>query len=191
MVKWTRNRIISAFSALVAERSYEEVTVEMIIRRAEVSKTTFYRYFCDKAAVMEARFQMLYDEAVVSRDCQSLEDLFAALLRQAREHPDQHAMFNTSGYNSYREFIYRYTYARGKEIMEAAWGRKATDREDFHIAYFCAGGSKILEEWCRGRSFINMTAEEAAREICSMIHEPFRVQLSDLVMAHIRTRSSQ
>jgi len=39
--------IISAFSALVAERSYEEVTVEMIIRRAEVSKTTFYRYFCE------------------------------------------------------------------------------------------------------------------------------------------------
>ena len=29
-------------------------------------------------------------------------------------------MFNTSGYNSYREFIYRYTYAMGKEIMEAA-----------------------------------------------------------------------
>ena len=90
MVKWTKNRIIHAFSDLVAERSYEEVSVNMIIERAEVSKTTFYRYFCDKAAVMEARFKMLYDEAVISRDCRNLEDLFATLLKQARSHPDQY-----------------------------------------------------------------------------------------------------
>lgn len=191
MVKWTKNRIIHAFSDLVAERSYEEVSVNMIIERAEVSKTTFYRYFCDKAAVMEARFKMLYDEAVISRDCRNLEDLFATLLKQARSHPDQYGMFNTSGYNSYREFIYRYTYTMGKEIMETAWGRPVSDLEDFHIAYFCAGGSRILEEWCMGRRFLNMSAEEAAREICSMIHEPFRVSFSDAVMKQLRSRAKQ
>lgn len=191
MVKWTKNRIIHAFSDLVAERSYEEVSVNMIIERAEVSKTTFYRYFCDKAAVMEARFKMLYDEAVISRDCRNLEDLFATLLRQARSHPDQYGMFNTSGYNSYREFIYRYTYTMGKEIMETAWGRPVSDLEDFHIAYFCAGGSRILEEWCMGRRFINMSEEEAAREICSMIHDPFLVTFSDAVMKQLRSRSKQ
>lgn len=190
MAKWTRNRIINAFCELVAERSYNEVTVEMIIRRAEVSKTTFYRYFCDKDAVMEARFQMLYDEAVISSECVTLQDLFATLLRQARQHPDQHAMFNTVGHNSYREFIYRYTYAMGREIMEAAWGRPVSDIEDFHIAYFCAGGSTILQEWCMGRRFTNMTEDEAAAEICSMIHSPFMVDLSDEILKRLKSRSS-
>ncbi len=191
MTRWTRERIIHAFSELVVERSYDEVSVEMIIRRAEVSKTTFYRYFCDKAAVMDARFQMLYDEAVISNDCRSLQDLFATLLKQARSHPDQYAMFSTSGYNSYREFIYRYTYSIGKEIMESAWNRQVTDIEDFHIAYFCAGGSKILQEWCEGKRFTNMTEEEAAREICSMISRPYLVELGDSVINHLKARARE
>ena len=191
MTRWTRERIIHAFSELVAERSYDEVSVEMILRRAEVSKTTFYRYFCDKAAVMDARFQMLYDEAVISNDCRSLQDLFATLLKQARMHPDQYAMFSTSGYNSYREFIYRYTYSIGKEIMESAWHRQVTDIEDFHIAYFCAGGSKILQEWCEGKRFTHMTEEEAAREICTMIHQQYLVGLDKTVIEHLKARARE
>lgn len=187
MVKWTRKRIMDAFSQLVAERSYDEVTVAMIIARAEVSKSTFYRYFCDKADIMDARFQALYDEAVISGGCESLQDLFAILLKQARMHPDQIAMFRTWGYNSYREFIYRYTYSMGKEIMETAWGRKVSDIEDFHIAYFCAGGSRILQEWAEGKRFSSMSEDEAAKEICTMIHKPYLVELNRAVMRHLQS----
>ena len=48
MNKWTKKRIIDAFSALVARCGYDEITVEMILKEAEVSKTTFYRYFHDR-----------------------------------------------------------------------------------------------------------------------------------------------
>ena len=84
MKKQTKKKIIDAFSKLVSERSYDEVTVEMIIQEADIGKTTFYRYFHDKADVMSERFKMIYDEAIISSECKSLEDLFETLLRQAR-----------------------------------------------------------------------------------------------------------
>ena len=186
MVKKTKRKIIDAFSKLVYQRSYDEVTVEMIIKEAGVGKTTFYRYFHDKPDVMFERFKTIYDDAIISSDCKSMEDLFAALLRQAREHPDQYAMFNTSGVNSYLSFIYQYTYEMGKEIVETAWNRKATEIEDFHIAHFCAGGSKILEEWCRGKKYQSMTAEQAAKEMCGSMSDKYYVQLNDAVMHHMK-----
>ncbi len=186
MKKQTKKKIIDAFSKLVSERSYDEVTVEMIIQEADVGKTTFYRYFHDKADVMSERFKMIYDEAIISSECRSLEDLFETLLRQGRMHPDQYAMFNTSGVNSYRELIYQYTYTMGKEIIETAWNRKMSEIEDFHIAYFCAGGSKILEEWSKGKKYRNMTSRQAAKEICSMMNDAYLVQLNEAVMHHMR-----
>ena len=63
MNKFTRKRIIDAFTQLVSEYGYENVNVAMIIKRAEVGKTTFYRYFKDKRDVMFAHCQNLYDTA--------------------------------------------------------------------------------------------------------------------------------
>ncbi len=40
-----RRRILRATGELVAERSYANVTVELIVRRAKVSLKTFYRHF--------------------------------------------------------------------------------------------------------------------------------------------------
>ena len=114
-----RNAVIEAFVNLLKKKSYEEISVAEIIRKAHVGKTTFYRYFRDKADLMDAYFQMIYDQALTDAKVDSLEDLFAILLQSARDNPEQYAMFQTSGYNSFRSFIYRYTYKMGKEIVEA------------------------------------------------------------------------
>ena len=185
MKKWTRKRIIDAFIRLVSRYGYEDVSVEMILKESEISKTTFYRYFKDKADVMDARFRTLYDEAVFRHDVRSLQDLFTVLLQQSKENGDQYAMFSTTGYNSYTEFVYRYTFEMGKEIMEKAWGRESTPREYFHISTFCAGGSKIMQEWAMGKQFTNMTAAEIAGELCTMIHPHYLVRLEDDVKAAV------
>ncbi|MCR5794737.1 MAG: TetR/AcrR family transcriptional regulator [Solobacterium sp.] len=186
MNKWTKKRIIDAFSMLVYKYGYDDITVEMILKEAEVSKTTFYRYFRDKADVMDARFRSLYDEAILERNCQSLQDLFEILIEQAKENDDQYAMFSTTGHNSYREFVYRYTYEMGKRIIETVWNRKVTESEDFHIAYFCAGGAKMLQEWVRGRAFTQFTTQQFAHEMTLMMSGRYRLRFDDVVREHIR-----
>ena len=188
MEKWTRKRIIETFTELVSKYSYDGVTVQHILEKAEVSKTTFYRYFKDKADVMDARFRSLYDEAVARSDCRSLQDLFTILLRQSREQTDQYAMFATTGFNSYREFVYRYTVTMGQIIMETAWGRAVTEEEKFYISFFCAGGAKILQDWARGRQFAELSAEEVAARMCRMIHPRYQVRLDDAMRAELLIR---
>ena len=57
--------------------------------------------------------------------------------------------------------------------------------EYFHISTFCAGGSKIMQEWAMGKQFTNMTAAEIAAELCTMIHPHYLVRLEDDVKAAV------
>lgn len=54
-----RRRILRAVGELVAKRGYADVTVELIVKRAHVSYTTFYKHFASK----EEAFVGLFDTA--------------------------------------------------------------------------------------------------------------------------------
>jgi AcrR family transcriptional regulator len=55
-----RRRILRAVAELVSKRGYNDVTVELMIKRARVSFKTFYSHFGSK----EECFLVLFDEAV-------------------------------------------------------------------------------------------------------------------------------
>jgi AcrR family transcriptional regulator len=52
-VKRTRKLLVDAFSALLAEKSFQAVTVQDIAERATVNRATFYAHFEDKFALMD------------------------------------------------------------------------------------------------------------------------------------------
>src|SRR6476659_289446 len=54
-----RRRILAATAALIAEKGYQETTMEEIVRRAKVGYATFYKHYPDK----EAAFLALLDAA--------------------------------------------------------------------------------------------------------------------------------
>ena len=175
MSKQTKKKVIAAFEDLAGRYGYDQISVQMIIAKAGIGKTTFYRHFKDKADVMEARFSMMYDEAILASGCKSVEDLCRTILLNAREHPEQKVFFESSGYHSYSEFIYRYTYEIGKKIIERSWGRELTEIEEMGVAFFCAGNSKLFEEFCNGKRFNNITPDEAANKIISMMSQNYRI----------------
>ena len=47
MVNRTANAILSGFNRLIEEFDFQKISVEMIMREADVSRSTFYRYFKD------------------------------------------------------------------------------------------------------------------------------------------------
>jgi AcrR family transcriptional regulator len=57
-----REAIVEAAFELFAERGFAEVTVADIAERAEVGRTTFFRYFGDKQEVVFAHEQDMLDE---------------------------------------------------------------------------------------------------------------------------------
>jgi AcrR family transcriptional regulator len=56
-----RERIVEAAFELFAERGFTEVTVTDIAERAEVGRTTFFRYFGDKQEVVFADDQLMLE----------------------------------------------------------------------------------------------------------------------------------
>lgn len=79
----------------------------MILKEAEVSKSTFYRYFYDKNDVLDQHFQAIYNNALKSVKVRSVADLLLAIMRISKEKPEMTRLFDMFGTNPYREFVYR------------------------------------------------------------------------------------
>ena len=64
----TREAIVDASMTLFAERGFDGVTVAEIADRAEVGRTTFFRYFTDKAEVLFADDVALHGQVLAEAD---------------------------------------------------------------------------------------------------------------------------
>lgn len=66
-VKRTRNLILQAFSELLAEKGFAEITVQDIADRAEVNRATFYAHFPDKYALLQFSIEQAFRKELEKR----------------------------------------------------------------------------------------------------------------------------
>jgi len=63
-VRRTRKLLWEALLAELSERAFEEITVKDICERAMVHRTTFYKHYEDKYALLEQGMRQMYDALV-------------------------------------------------------------------------------------------------------------------------------
>jgi AcrR family transcriptional regulator len=63
-VRRTHKLLWEALMALLAEQAFEEITVKQICERAMVHRTTFYKHYEDKYALLEQGIRQMYDALV-------------------------------------------------------------------------------------------------------------------------------
>ncbi|XVV07155.1 TetR/AcrR family transcriptional regulator [Actinosynnema sp. CA-248983] len=80
-----RDQIVAAAFELFAERGFAEVTVADIAERAEVGRTTFFRYFGDKQEVVFSEEQTIMDDWVARHRALPPAATFDDALAQTRE----------------------------------------------------------------------------------------------------------
>ncbi len=71
-VERTRNLIRNAFLELAQEKGYSAVTVQNIIDRANVGRSTFYAHFADKEQLLQNEFREFQDFLRRQRDVRSM-----------------------------------------------------------------------------------------------------------------------
>lgn len=87
-VRRTRRVLQQALQELIVERGYASVTVQDILDRADVGRSTFYAHFRDKEDLLISGFEFLHAEveaslAVTDGDVPSISDTMLALFRHA------------------------------------------------------------------------------------------------------------
>src|ERR1700739_3920091 len=61
-VRRTRKLLHDAFLELVIEKGYEKTTIQDILDRADVGRSTFYVHYRDKEALLMASFDEMRDQ---------------------------------------------------------------------------------------------------------------------------------
>lgn len=120
-----RDAILDAALALFAERTFDGTPVPLIAERAGVGAGTIYRYFDDKAALVNGLYQY-WKMAMAARltPASPMGDARAefhhwwdGLWRFASEHPDAFAFLETQHHQAYLDAR---SHAMGEAIVSAA-----------------------------------------------------------------------
>ena len=79
MQQLTKAHIVESFNELLTEYPFEKITAKMIIEHADVSKSTFYRFFLDKHDVLYFNYKNNIDQWVKKQHCHSWKELFVCV----------------------------------------------------------------------------------------------------------------
>jgi AcrR family transcriptional regulator len=174
----TQKALRTALMQLIVERGYDAVTVQDIVDRADVSRTTFYLHYRDKAELLEKGLFALFDELqnnvpVVTR-AQFLADPSAYFF----ESPDdfQHVADNADFYRVMLNeqgsagFIKAVTEYLANAIECTTYRPLAGSGDDAPkiplelMSIFAAGGEIALMRW-----WLNHDLPYSAQQMCDIM----------------------
>lgn len=128
-LKKTREAIFRAFTALLAKKSYHQITVQDILDRADVGRTTFYAHFETKDYLLKSLCEELFGHVLDTSmgipreqdhyaDCENTEGVFLHLLRHLQENDRNILALLTSPNN---EIFLRYFKENLKHLVTAQY----------------------------------------------------------------------
>ena len=141
MLNRTMTAILNAFNRLIVQHDFQKISVEMIMKEADVSRSTFYRYFKDKYEVMNTNFKCLLDYYVDPARSHNYRDLCYHLFEYAQDNLKIfRRALETTGFNSFSNFIYEYSYQTALAVTKSNRnGVGFSPAEELQVDVFCNG----------------------------------------------------
>jgi AcrR family transcriptional regulator len=154
-VRRTRKLLWEALLAEMSERRFDDITVNDVCQRAMVHRTTFYKHYPDKYALLEQGMRRLFDSLMPDEDhrppsAYSPEQpppYFVRLFEHAAQHQQFYRlMLRGEGTGRFRNLIKEYIVdvasARARDLTSANQPRQI----EMH-AHFVAGATLSLLAW--------------------------------------------
>ena len=176
----TRAAIFQAFGSLLAEKSYSHTTVQEIIDRANVGRTTFYAHFETKDELLKALCKNLFGHIISSaKDCththglysdgSAPESIFCHLLQHLQEN-DNNVLGLLSCESS--EIFLRYFKDSLSDLIQSQFiiQNRHTNKDlpdDFLVNHISGSFVEMVLWWIKGR--MKQTPEELDRYFRSVI----------------------
>ena len=165
----SRKSLIASMSKLLSKNSIENITVQMILDDAQVSRGTFYSYFADKYDLINAYFRdetkahmmNVNDDPWVVRLTKG-----ATFMKQNRKYFLR--AFQSTGQNSFYDFWYHDSLTNvRKGIMKRSARTKLSSKEEQVAMFFTVGYMQLMINWVK--SGMLTSPEKIATTICEFI----------------------
>jgi AcrR family transcriptional regulator len=177
-VRRTRRALIDAFLSLVVEKGYEKVTVQDILVRADIGRSTFYAHYRDKEALLIGCFDDVQKQlrSAIDADARTgrpidlarpADLIFAHAYRQKRVY---RALCGKQGGNA----VQRYLHEVIGQMLADLLGRqlRANDSElpaDIVAEFYTAAALGLLTWWidhdfCNGPAWLSATYRRLATQ---------------------------
>ena len=170
----TKQTILQAFNDLLMENPFDKITIEMIAKRSNISKATFYRYFMDKYDVMNYSYRLLVESAFLDPKCNSWRSLFVALAERGRSDSSRlRKAYNSQGVNSYTTYAFSFTYDVIEQVIFISRGTNSLAEEEIcKLTHFCYGVVGLFYNWINGD--FSCSTETFGQFIYDIMPEEFR-----------------
>ncbi|MCG8634169.1 MAG: TetR/AcrR family transcriptional regulator [Desulfobacterales bacterium] len=166
----TKTSLVTAFSVLLRERNYADITVTDIITRADTGRSTFYRYFKSKADLLVFLHGDRFDKLLASLASEPawLDDVpprelisFLTMFRGMGERPFSLAYMLGNDMDYVIHHINRLLSVKFEKNLRAAFAHRTT-RIPFDVLSLSIAGSYcwVIISWLKGD--IEYSPEEAA-----------------------------
>ena len=149
----TKKIILDSAFALLQERPFKKVSVQDILTRANVSRSTFYHYFPDKYEVM-----WLYYKEYINKYCveqfngSNWEECLQVCFDFVLERNDYFMNIkDVHGQNSFWDFLYTYCEEFYKNILLHNTGNTdITEEESYQLTFITNGVVAFFKQYVEG-----------------------------------------
>src|SRR5205807_7538962 len=104
----TRRSLSQALIELILEKHYDEITVQDVIDRADVGRSTFYAHYRDKEDLLESDFEKFFDGLVSHIEWQNIKgDRCVPILPLFRHLQDAHHFYRALARSRKLDLLYK------------------------------------------------------------------------------------
>jgi AcrR family transcriptional regulator len=170
-IQKTLQLLQSALAKLVEEKEYKDITIQEILDRANVGRSTFYAHFESKDQLLRSLLtglQEMFDEGSkqLAEGDKPLANNSALLPLRALQFAKQNhrlfkAMLGQQGYGTRNNPFYDYLFVATREHFRLMIGREKSDARGIEVAthYYASAAMGVLEWWVEND--MACSAEEA------------------------------
>lgn len=168
----TRDAIFQSFSELLENQRYENITVQDIIDKADVGRSTFYSHFETKDHLLKALCSNIFDHIFKGEICNypgethNLEEKLAHILWHIKDNKkDITGLLNCESSDIFMAYIREYLYELFQ--MDLCYFSKDVP-EDFLLNHLISSFCTTIRWWVKNKMAVS--PEETARYFINLFN---------------------
>lgn len=152
-VRMTKAMIRDTFFSLLKDNPIEKITVKAICEKAEINRTTFYKYYenpYDLLNQLEKEFlDRLRDEILRIEDA-SLSDIIRIVLNDMVDKKEIYlTLFSENGDELFKKSLFDLVYADNMRYIKRDYSKLSEERQNYLFYFIAEGCTGIVNRWIK------------------------------------------